>query len=153
LNRKSKGVIDDFFSSVLRDGMEMETHLDKNVKGITRNVRPRACATFKGSNNACDVVGTFFIASDDTEPKYPRHVPDAKVEQLATFMKETGARFGILVGQISSSRYRTDPDPEMIRIYHKPPQYAMDAVHVMSLDPINDSDSRFLCGKLGIDSR
>jgi hypothetical protein len=95
-------------------------------------------------------VGTYFTGSGpDWEPKYPARVPRDKLDQLAMLMDEAGAKIGILAGQTSDSRYRTLPDPAMIRIYDS----ARGSIHnpriVLPLESLSVADARDLCGVLG----
>jgi len=155
LKRQSKGVVSDFFFSVLDKGMGMESHLNKTIKVPGgKHVRPWGCATLPGSKNECDVVGTFFIGSgEDYEPVYPSLIPESKIDQLATFMRATGAKFGMLAGQtrISSSYHdKYYADPVMIRIYDKPPSSIADRPAIsLPLDKFSSGDARHLCDVLG----
>ena len=154
--RRAKGAVIGFVFTTLRDGMGFDTHIDKNINGKTRRVRPTVCAAAPGSKSACNVVGTYFInAGEDWEPKYHASVPPEKIDQLAVLMKETGAKAGVLAGQIDSTSGRSygyHEDPEMIRIYTRPPGHELGAGNPalsLPLEPISDADARHLCGLLG----
>lgn len=152
--RRAKGAAIGFGFTMLREGMGFETHITPSIKGTAGLIRPTFCATAPGSKNKCDIVGTYFINSGkDWEPKYHTAVPPAKIDQIATLMEQTGAKVGVIAGQIDSTSgrsYSYYEDPEMFRIYTKPPkQGASTPAFMLSMNPITDVDARYLCNLAG----
>ena len=91
-----------FMHDVLGKTMGLTTHLKKNITGKDGNrLTPYACTTFPGSNNECDIIGTFSIGMHKKgwDSTYPYTIKQEKIDHLKTFMNASGARIGILAGE------------------------------------------------------
>lgn len=114
-HRQSKGLIEMFSHAVLEKDMGLKNHLLKNIVGPSgKRIKPIMCAQFPGSDNECDIVGTFFIGTHKKgwDPTYPYTIKPEKIAQLKDFMTQSGARIGILAGE-------TRNDGLLLRFYKR----------------------------------